>query len=68
MEENKLSPAELIQAVINTLQLLEMAPTYNNSNRMTGIYNYLAKVRNYLIEQESKPKEETSNAGETDAE
>ena len=68
MDENKLSPAQKVQAVINTLPLLEMKHTFDNDNHMTGIYRFLFEVRNELIEQESKPKEETSDAGETDAE
>lgn len=36
--------AEKIQAVINTLELLEIKPTYNNCNCLTGIYHTLFQV------------------------
>ena len=41
-----------IQAVINTLEILEMPTTYNNVNRMLGIYNTLVEVRDSLKESE----------------
>lgn len=42
--------ADKIQAVINTLEMLSVPPTYNNCNYMTGIYNTLVQVRDDLIE------------------
>lgn len=44
--------SEKLQAVINTLKLLEMPPTYDNVDRMTGIYETLCKVRDELYEAE----------------
>ena len=49
--------SEKIQAVINTLALLEMPVTYDNVNRMTGIYNTLAEVRDGLSEAEEEEKD-----------
>ncbi len=40
--------ATKIQAVINTLSLLEIPATYNNVDRMTGIYKTLIEVRDSL--------------------
>lgn len=43
---------EKLQAVINTLKLLEMPPTYDNVDKMTGIYKTLCEVRDELYEAE----------------
>lgn len=48
-----------IQAVINTLETLEIPATYNNVNRMLGIYNTLVEVRDSL-----KEREKTAEGGE----
>lgn len=55
--------SEKIQMVINTLEILEMKPTYDNTNRMFGIYQTLFAVRDDL-----KMKEAEEDAGEADAE
>jgi len=55
--------SEKIQMVINTLEILEMKTTYNNTNRMLGIYQTLLAVRDDL-----KTKEAKEDAGEADAE
>lgn len=55
--------SEKIQMVINTLEILDMKPTYDNTNRMFGIYQTLFAVRDDL-----KTKEAEEDAGETDAE
>lgn len=44
--------SEKLQAVINTLKLLEMPPTYENVDRMTGIYKILCEVRDGIYEAE----------------
>lgn len=46
-----------LQAVINTLALLEMPMTYNNANHMTGIYNTLVQVRDDLRRQRLEAEE-----------
>ena len=38
-----------IQAVLNTLEILDMKPTYNNTNRMLGIFNTLTDIKNELM-------------------
>ena len=43
--------AEKIQAVINTLEQLMIPATYDNVNRMLGVYQALIEVR------DSKPEE-----------
>ena len=43
--------AEKIQAVINTLEQLMIPATYDNVNRMLGVYQTLLEVR------DSKPEE-----------
>lgn len=70
---NNLSNSDKIQIVINTLKVLEVPPTYDNVNRLTGIYNYLIDVRDaiHALEQkaEEKPAEvKEDDVGETDAE
>ena len=52
--------ADRIQAVINTLDTLMIPATYDNVNRVLGIYNTLAEVRDDLR------KEAESHAGEPD--
>lgn len=54
MEGKELKNCEKIQAVINTLKLLEMPPTFENTNRMMGIYQTLIAVRDDLYEAEEK--------------
>lgn len=54
--------AAKIQAVINTLALLEMKTTYDNCNMMTGIYRTLTEVRDDIHAQEAETD------GKTDAE
>ena len=53
-----------IQAVINTLEMLTMPVTYDNANRMLGIYKALAEVRDAL----NNMKEAEDDAGDSDAE
>ena len=55
--------SEKIQMVINTLELLDMKSTYDNTNRMLGIYQTLVAVRDDLT-----TKEAEEDAGEADAE
>lgn len=52
--------ADRIQAVINTLDTLMIPATYDNVNRVLGIYNTLAEVRDDLR------KEAEDHAGEPD--
>ena len=60
---NNLTKAERIQAVINTLQVLEMPATFDNCNKMTGIYAQLMKIRDELHEEEA-----AENAGDAETE
>ena len=50
-----MSNADKIQAVINTMETLMIPATYDNTNRITGIYNTLAEVRDDL----NRPAEKT---------
>ena len=52
--DRELTNAEKIQAVLNTLELLSIPPTFDNVNRMTGIYQTLAEVRDDLKSAEVK--------------
>ena len=61
-----LKNAEKIQAVINTLATLEMPATFDNVNRMTGIYKTLAEVRDAVHMAETEEAEEDGR--EADAE
>lgn len=57
-----LNNAEKIQAVINTLAKLEMPPTFDNCNKMLGIYRTLMEVRDDLAHEEDEDGTE-DNAG-----
>ena len=53
MEENiKLSKE--IQIILNTLPTLEMPPTFDNTNKMLGMYMKLYAVRDALAEKEEQ--------------
>jgi len=56
-----------IQAVLNTLEILDMKPTYNNTNRMLGIFNTLNDIKNELMQQQQE-QEGQEDAGEADPE
>lgn len=58
--------ADKIQAVINTLETLNMPSTYDNVNRVLGIYNTLVDVRNDLRAMAPAAKED--NDGKADSE
>ena len=68
-----MSNAEKIQAVMNTLAILEMPSTYENVNKMLGIYNTLKEVSDDLWKQQEeqkkqqKPKEAETNGRKADA-
>ena len=47
--------AEKIQAVLNTIEILNIPATYDNVNRLMGIYSTLVEVRDDL----NKPAETT---------
>ena len=55
--------AEKIQVVINTIETLTLPGTYDNSNRLMGIFRTLAEVRDDLQRQEAE-----KNAGNNQAE
>ena len=64
-----MSNAVKIQAVINTLEIMNIQSTYDNVNKMLGIYQTLNDVKNSLIEMEAaEAKEVKEDAGESDAE
>lgn len=41
--------AEKIQAVINTIKMLDMPMTYENADHVLGIYQTLVEVRDSII-------------------
>lgn len=53
--------AEKIQMVINTLETIMIPSTFDNVNRMTGIFNTLVEVRDSL---ENRKKEENTEVTE----
>ena len=57
------SKSERIQVIINTLEQLDMPTTFNNCNKMTGIYAQLMKIRDELHEEEA-----AENAGDAETE
>lgn len=56
--------ATKIQAVLNTLELLNVPSTFDNVNKLLGIYQTLVQVRDSL----ASGKEVKEDAGEVDAE
>lgn len=56
-----MSNAEKIQLVMNTIELITIPATFDNVNRITGIYNTLAEVRNDLQKPAEKPEEVTED-------
>lgn len=60
---NERTNAEKLQIVINTLETLDIKPTYDNTNKLLGIYRFLADVRDEIQNEEA-----SDNAGEADAE
>jgi len=55
-----------IQAVINTLEIMEIRPSYDNSNRLYGIYTTLLDVLNDLARQEAEQEQEQNTAEVTE--
>ena len=55
--------AKQIQIVMNTIGVMEIPPTWENVNRLTGIYQLLRQLRDELDE---KPAEETDGEVEDD--
>ena len=47
-----------IDQVINTLKILDIQPTYENVNHMTGIYQALFYVHDQLVRQNEAHAEE----------
>lgn len=52
-----------VHAIRNTLEILDMPSTFNNVNRMLGIYNALDEILNELMKRQ-KEQEANENAGE----
>ena len=61
---NELTNAEKIQVVMNTLETLDIKPTFDNANKLLGVYRFLAEVRDNIQNKE----EDANDAGEADAE
>ena len=69
MDLSNLGNDEKIQAVINTLKMLEMPPTFDNVNMMTGIYKTLMEVRDAIHAEEDDEIQVTEvEDGEADTE
>ena len=54
--------AEKLQAVINTIEKIEIKATADQAGKILGIHRILGEVRDELM------REEAEHAGETDAE
>ena len=57
-----MSNAEKLQAVINTIEKIEVKATADQAGKILGIHRILAEVRDDLM------REEEDHAGKTDAE
>ena len=60
---NEMTNAEKLQAIMNTLETLDIKPSYDNCNKLLGIYRTLAEVRDKIHNEEA-----SDDAGEADAE
>ena len=47
-----MSKAEKIQAVLNTLDQIEVKASYDNTNKILGIHKVLMAIRDELVEAE----------------
>jgi len=60
----------VINQILNTLRFLEMPPTYDNSNHMTGIYQALFFLRDQLAQsnapEPAEPEEPVAEAPEAE--
>ena len=56
-----------LQAVMNTLSIMEIKPTYDNTNKLLGIYQTLMEVQGDLIARE-EAEENVELDGEADPE
>ena len=54
--------AAKIQIVINTLETLDIPATFDNVNRMTGIYQLLTGLRDELAGMEGEAKDDGREA------
>ena len=61
--------SETVQAVINTLEVMSIPATYDNVNKLTGIYQVLYEVRDKLAAKEKEAETEgADDAGNDSAE
>lgn len=49
--------SEKVQIIINTLEILNMPSTYDNVNRMLGIYDMLQQIKDDVMRMEAGPDE-----------
>lgn len=60
--------SEKVQIIINTLAILNMPSTYDNVNRMLGIYDMLQQIKDDVMRMEAGPDESgVDQAGGQDA-
>ena len=64
MNPKELTDAQKLQAVINTLEMMNIPATYDNVNKLTGIYQTLFAVMNSI---EAKEALERSAESEREA-
>ena len=57
-----------LQAVMNTLSIMEIKPTFDNTNKLLGIYQTLMEVQGDLIARGEEAEEDGGDHGETDPE
>lgn len=60
---NELTNAEKIQVVMNTLETLDMKPTYDNVNKMLGILKTLAGIRDEISAEDAEVTGEDEQEG-----
>ena len=60
--------AEKIQAVINTIELLEpIRPSFDNASKLWGIYKTLAEVRDDLMKEQAEEVKEDGDREDAEA-
>lgn len=55
--------AEKVQIVINTMEILNMPPTYDNVNHVYGMYKMLMSIRDELASMPAEKTEEVVENG-----
>ena len=62
--EEEFKKSEEVQIILNTLPTLEMPPSFDNCNKMLGIYMKLYELKAALTEKEREEQEDGHDSAE----